>query len=153
MKFRATTSLNSRLQEMDLIVTMTVIYILIICEGMVSKICYFCPFERTYVWFEHDSVMLSDFVVSMWYVSIDKDCLEVVNTHFDYSARVFHESRFFLLLLFFFLYFPILFFSAKLTLTENSSSPIFSLFSLFSEVFSHDGECFYCCNVTENGLS
>ena len=49
MKFRATTSLNLRLQEMDLIVTMTVISILIICEGMVSEICYFCPFDRAYV--------------------------------------------------------------------------------------------------------
>ena len=66
MKFRATTSLNLRLQGMDLIVTMTVIYILIICEGMLSKICYFCRFERTYVWFEYDSAMLSDFVVSMF---------------------------------------------------------------------------------------
>ena len=66
MKFRATTSLNLRLQGMDLIVTMTVIYILIICEGMVSKICYFYRFERTYVWFEYDSAMLSDFVVSMF---------------------------------------------------------------------------------------
>ena len=59
----------------------------------------------------------------------------------------------FLLLLFFFLYFPILFFSEKLTLTENSSSPLFSLFLLFSELVSHDVECFYCCNVTENGRS
>ncbi|RMX37679.1 hypothetical protein pdam_00004300 [Pocillopora damicornis] len=40
MKFRATTSLNSRLQEMDQIVTMTVTYILIICEGpFVEKNC------------------------------------------------------------------------------------------------------------------
>ena len=42
-----------------------------------------------------------------------------------------HESRFFSLLLFFFLYFPILFFSAKLTLTENSSSPLFWPFPPF----------------------
>ena len=66
MKFRATTSLNSRLQEMDLIITMTVIYILIICEGVVSEIYYLCPFDRTYVLFEHEYVMLSDFVVSMF---------------------------------------------------------------------------------------
>ena len=65
----------------------------------------------------------------------------------------FHESHFFSLLLFFFLYFPILFFSEKLTLTENSSSPLFSLFLLFSELVSHDVECFYCCNITENGRS
>ena len=57
MKFRATTSLNSRLQEMDLIVAMTLISILIICEGMVSEICYFCPFDRAYVWSEHDFVV------------------------------------------------------------------------------------------------
>ena len=53
MKLRATTLLNSRLQEMDLIITMTVIYILIICEGVVSEIYYLCPFDRTYVLFEH----------------------------------------------------------------------------------------------------
>ena len=49
----------------------------------------------------------------------------------------FHESRFFSLLLFFFLYFPILFISAKLTLTENSSSPLlfFGLFPLFQKWF------------------
>ena len=128
---------------------------------------------------------------NVWSVSIDKDCLEVANTHFDYSAWLFssrgkpyihlffflnesfseietniwhapciRKSNFtsravlvFLLLLFFFLYFPILFFSEKLTLTENSSSPLFSLFLLFSELVSHDVECFYCCNVTENGRS
>ena len=49
MKLRATTLLNSRLQEIDLIVTMTVIYILIICEGVVSEIYYLCPFDRNYV--------------------------------------------------------------------------------------------------------
>ena len=49
MKFRATTSLNRRLQELDLIVTMTVIYILIICEGVAPYMRYFCPFERRYV--------------------------------------------------------------------------------------------------------
>ena len=54
----------------------------------------------------------------------------------------FHESRLFSLLLFSFLYFPILFFSAKLTLTENSSSPLFWPFPPFSEVVSHDVECF-----------
>ena len=34
------------------------------------------------------------------------------------------------------------FFSAKLTLTENSSSPLFWPFPPFSEVVSHDVECF-----------
>ena len=66
MKFRATTSLYSRLQEMDLIVTMAVIYILIICEGVAPYMRYFCPFERRYVWFDYDHVILSDFVVSMF---------------------------------------------------------------------------------------
>ena len=47
----------------------------------------------------------------------------------------FHESHFFSLLLFFFFYFPILFFSAKLTLTENSSSPLFWPFPLFQKWF------------------
>ena len=54
----------------------------------------------------------------------------------------FHESRLFSLLLFSFLYFPILFFSANLTLTENSSSPLFWPFPPFSEVVSHDVDCF-----------
>ena len=49
----------------------------------------------------------------------------------------FTSRAFFLLLLFFFLYFPILFFSTKLTLTENSSSPIFFAFlPFFRSVFT-----------------
>ena len=164
---------------MDLIVIMTIIYILIIFEGMVSKICYFCPFDRNNVWFEHEYV-ISDFVVS-------RTVFKEVNTHFDYSARLCssrwkrqmhlfflnevlwklrpisdthhpHESQIsrvalFFAASFFFLYFPILFFSAKLTLTENSSSPLFWPFPPFSEVVSHDVECFYRCNVAENGRS
>ena len=65
----------------------------------------------------------------------------------------FHEPRFFSLRLVFFLYFPILFFSAKLTLNETPLFIFFRFFPLFSEVVSHDVECFYCCNVKENGRS
>ena len=127
---------------------------------------------------------------NVWSVSIDKDCLEVANTRFDYSAWLFssrrkpyyicfffkwkffgnwdqylthamhtkvkfHESRRlgFFAASFFLPLFSNSFFLGKLTLTENSSSPLFSLFLLFSELVSHDVECFYCCNITENGRS
>ena len=46
MKFRATTSLNLRLQEIDLIEIMTLIYILIICEGVAPYMSYFCPLNE-----------------------------------------------------------------------------------------------------------
>ena len=89
MKFRATTSLNSRLQEIDLIVIMTLIYILIICEGVAPYMSYFCPLNE--VMFDSRMMMMICYVIefcgfNVWSVSIDKDCLELVNTHFDYSA-------------------------------------------------------------------
>ena len=79
----------------------------------------------------------------------------IFDTRHAYESQISRValSWFFFCFFFFFLYFPILFFSEKLTLTENSSYLLFSLFLLFSELVSHDVECFYCCNVTENGRS
>ena len=100
MKLRATTLLNSRLQEMDQIITMTVIYILIICEGVAPYMRYFCPiFVLYFFWTKICLIRLWPCYIigfcsfNVWSVSIDKDCLEVANTHFDYSAWLFSSRR------------------------------------------------------------
>ena len=71
---------------MDQIVTMAVIYILRRCGflhalflSFWTKLCLIQPWPCYIIGFCSFNV---------WCVSIDKDCLEVVDTHFDYSARL-----------------------------------------------------------------
>ena len=99
---------------------------------------------------EENHIYICFFFKWKFFGNWDQYLTSAMHTKVNFTSRA---VLVFLLLLFFFLYFRILFFSEKLTLTENSSSLLFSLFLLFSELVSHDVECFYCCNVTENGRS
>ena len=127
---------------------------------------------------------------NVWSVSIDKDCLEVANTHFDYSAWLFSSRRkpyihlfffqmkvfwklrpifdkrhayesqisrvapsWFFCCFFFSSFIFLFFFSRKNWLLPKTPPLLFFRFSSFFQKGSHDVECFYCCNVTENGRS
>ena len=104
-------------------------------------------------------------------IQLDSSVLkETINTFFFFKRKFFgnwdpyltrtmhtkvkfHEPRFFSPLLVFFLYFPIFFSRKNWLLTKLLFSSFFAFSPLFSEVVSHDVECFYCCNVKENGRS
>ena len=84
---------------------------------------------------QHDSPVLDEH--DNTFVFLDESFLEI-ETNIWYAPCTrksnFTSRPFVLLLLFFFLYFPILFFSAKLTFTENSS---FLAFSPFFQMWFH----------------
>ena len=67
----------------------------------------------------------------------------------------FHESRHlgFFAASFFLPLFSYSFFLGKTDSYRKLLFSSFFAFLLFSELVSHDVECFYCCNVTENGRS
>ena len=78
---------------MDLIVTMTVIYIHIHALYIYIHALFLSFWTKICLIRLWPCYIIGFCSFNVWSVSIDKDCLEVANTHFDYSAWLFSSRR------------------------------------------------------------
>ena len=78
---------------MDLIVTMTVIYIHIHALYIYIHALFLSFWTKICLIRLWPCYIIGFCSFSVWSLSIDKDCLEVANTHFDYSAWLFISRR------------------------------------------------------------